>query len=347
MLCVSCALYHTPGIMYRKGRSRGKKMDTGTTQERRNRVVREMISQDSMVMIDDMPVAAAVARPARPTRARKNTSRSERRSRSRSRRSCRCSCACGSERGRSPQRARRSESPGRQERRRDTPLAVSTPRLPEAGGQKQLWIVGHSYVYWAHRLAAVSEGRTQLGFPVTDLHVRWLGVRGLRWAQLDELLNTCSQRYGQPTIIIIHAGGNDLGAVPMRRMLKVMKRDVENWTKKFPGTFLIWSEMIKRRSWRNARDPVGLDKARQKINQQLSSFIRKLGFIAIRIVKGRDSLSLAVISGSSQEHQDQHKPYNLLFSELEKERETNPTSRSHPIHLFPSSRIAASVQDEK
>ncbi|KAM4642169.1 uncharacterized protein O3C94_016555 [Discoglossus pictus] len=40
--------------------------------------------------------------------------------------------------------------------------------------------------------------------------------------------------------------------------------------------------MIKRRSWRNARDPVGLDKARQKINQQLSSFVRKLGFIAIR-----------------------------------------------------------------
>ncbi|KAM4675988.1 uncharacterized protein O3C94_008624 [Discoglossus pictus] len=264
------------------GRSRGKKTDMGTTRERKDRVVREIISQDSMVMIDDIPVAAAVARPARPTRARKNTNRSERRSRSRSRRSCRCSCACGSERGRSPRRARRSESPGRQERRRDTPLAVSTPRLPEAGGQKQLWIVGHSYVYWAHRLAAVIEGRTQLGFPVTDLHVRWFGVRGLRWAQLDELLNTCSQRYGQPTIIIIHAGGNDLGAVPMRRMLKVMKRDVESWTKKFPGTFLIWSEMIKRRSWRNARDPVGLDKARQKINQQLSSFIRKLGFIAIR-----------------------------------------------------------------
>ncbi|KAM4687797.1 uncharacterized protein O3C94_006247 [Discoglossus pictus] len=264
----------------------------GTTRERRDRVVREMISQDSMVMIDDIPVAAAVARPARPTRARKNTNRyspllfthtplrrqrtetegvtvrpqqkvtnpdpqvdfatpqavprllvrsaesaalahssraslgdqdhssgeeqavwaqacrsrrasdcsscthrSERRSRSRSRRSCRCSCACGSERGRSPRRARRSESPGRQERRRDTPLAVSTPRLPEAGGQKQLWIVGHSYVYWAHRLAAVIEGRTQLGFTVTDLHVRWFGVRGLRWAQLDELLNTCSQRY--------------------------------------------------------------------------------------------------------------------------------------------------------
>ncbi|KAM4688960.1 uncharacterized protein O3C94_007069 [Discoglossus pictus] len=106
-----------------QGRSRGKKTDMGTTRERRDRVVREMISQDSMAMIDDIPVAAAVARPARPTRARKNTNRSERRSRSRSRRSCRCSCACGSERGRSPRRARRSESPGRQERRWDTPLA--------------------------------------------------------------------------------------------------------------------------------------------------------------------------------------------------------------------------------
>ncbi|KAM4614075.1 galanin receptor type 1-like [Discoglossus pictus] len=65
----------------------------------------------------------------------------------------------------------------------------------------------------------------------------------------------------------------------MRRMLKVMKREVEKWTKKFPGTFLIWSEMIKRRSWRNARDPVSLDKSRQKINQQLANFVRKLGFV--------------------------------------------------------------------
>ncbi|KAM4012709.1 uncharacterized protein ACNLHF_004581, partial [Anomaloglossus baeobatrachus] len=55
------------------------------------------------------------------------------------------------------------------------------------------WILGHSYVYWGARRA----------------DARWNG------RQLDR----------PPDILVLHAGGNDLGGRPFRILIKDIKHD--------------------------------------------------------------------------------------------------------------------------
>lgn len=46
----------------------------------------------------------------------------------------------------------------------------------------------------------LATGR-QLGFPWAEVQVCWIGIQGLLWSRLDRA----------PNILVIHAGGNDLG----------------------------------------------------------------------------------------------------------------------------------------
>ncbi|KAM4694365.1 LOW QUALITY PROTEIN: uncharacterized protein O3C94_004839 [Discoglossus pictus] len=66
-----------------------------------------------------------------------------------------------------------------------------------------------------------------------------------------------------PEIVLFHVGGNDLGYIPIKRLVRDMKRDISGWRERFPGIIVIWWEMVKRREWRNAR-------------------VNKLGWISLR-----------------------------------------------------------------
>ncbi|KAM4694411.1 uncharacterized protein O3C94_004897 [Discoglossus pictus] len=56
------------------------------------------------------------------------------------------------------------------------------------GTPLQLWIVGHSFIYWARRAAAITDRGRQLGFPEEALLIKWFGIRGMRWEQVLEKL---------------------------------------------------------------------------------------------------------------------------------------------------------------
>ncbi|KAM4661937.1 uncharacterized protein O3C94_010581 [Discoglossus pictus] len=45
------------------------------------------------------------------------------------------------------------------------------------GTPLQLWIVGHSFIYWARRAAAITDRGRQLGFPEEALLIKWFGIR--------------------------------------------------------------------------------------------------------------------------------------------------------------------------
>ncbi|XP_030050945.1 vomeronasal type-2 receptor 116-like [Microcaecilia unicolor] len=62
--------------------------------------------------------------------------------------------------------------------------------------ERRIWICGHSFVHWARRRAAVRPNGENLGFPRGQVAVTWLGLRGMRWAQL------------LPTVQISYISGN-------------------------------------------------------------------------------------------------------------------------------------------
>ncbi|KAM4652086.1 V-set and immunoglobulin domain-containing protein 10-like 2 [Discoglossus pictus] len=74
----------------------------------------------------------------------------------------------------------------------------------------------------------------------------------------------------------------------MKKLVKDRWRDMLSWVDGFSGVFIIWSEIINRRVWRSARNTKSLDKARQKVNRLMSSFVRKQGFVTLHHTEFED-----------------------------------------------------------
>ncbi|XP_041435901.1 uncharacterized protein LOC121399387 isoform X1 [Xenopus laevis] len=151
------------------------------------------------------------------------------------------------------------------------------------GCKTVVWLLGHSYVSRAQRRAAVKKrhGR-QLGFPEGRISIQWFGFPGLQWSGVWPALLRLAKAGSRPDILVIHAGGNDLGLVAQRELVAMMKRDVDRIRSMFPGIILVWSEMIPRSVWRYARDLQAIERSRGKVNKLLSIFIRKSGGVVVR-----------------------------------------------------------------
>ncbi|XP_053575424.1 matrix metalloproteinase-21-like [Bombina bombina] len=113
-------------------------------------------------------------------------------------------------------------------------------------GLERLWLASHIFIYWARRAAAVKVDGLQLGFPKSRCEVKWFGVRGLRWDRLLPLVVDYCRQFQRPTVLLMHAGGNDLGFVPQRELVRHIKRDLGK---------------------------VG----RKKVNKLMGSFVRRIG----------------------------------------------------------------------
>ncbi|XP_063295456.1 uncharacterized protein LOC134582747 [Pelobates fuscus] len=149
---------------------------------------------------------------------------------------------------------------------------------PGASGTRGLagrvaWIVGYSFVFWA---AARAQGQ-QLGFHRDQLAVQWFGYRGFCWGEVCGMVFRMVAGGHRPDLLVLHAGGNDLGLTPQRRLVKWMKQDLNSLRDLLPGVMLVWSEIVPRRRWRHARDPEAIDRCRKKVNSLMASFVRKLG----------------------------------------------------------------------
>ncbi|CAN2387673.1 hypothetical protein PRIEUP_LOCUS11992, partial [Pristimantis euphronides] len=173
----------------------------------------------------------------------------------------------------------RRRSRGGDERRRSSgaaegPAGPSQPEHPPG----LVWILGHSYVYWGAQLADRRREGRQLGIGKEVARVRWIGVRGLRWGRIHRFV----QLDGRPDVLVLHAGGNDIGKRPCRELARDIKYDILRLWKLYPKLVVVWSEVVKRKSWRNARSVERLDKARIKVNRMVSAFVTRNGGVAVR-----------------------------------------------------------------
>lgn len=145
-----------------------------------------------------------------------------------------------------------------------------------------VWIMGHSYVCWGARRGDARRDGRQLGFDKREVYIKWLGVPGMLWSRLLPEVKKHALREGPPDVLILHLGGNDLSIRSMVDISRDIKGDVWRLMELFPKTIVLWSDMVARTSWRMARSVEGVNRARKKINRDISKFMVRNGCLAIR-----------------------------------------------------------------
>ncbi|KAM8924600.1 uncharacterized protein RCH25_009300 [Pelodytes ibericus] len=158
--------------------------------------------------------------------------------------------------------------------------ASEAARLDAAA--RRVWLIGHSYIFWAKSRAAARPGGENLGLSRTVAEVRWFGIRGMRWVRLLPELVQLSRLLGAPDILLLHLGGNDLGSVPVWNLCETVKRDLASLLVLFPNVTLVWSEVVPRNYWRCAHNQRALERCRVKFNKQISKFVLGVGGVTIR-----------------------------------------------------------------
>ncbi|KAM4025867.1 uncharacterized protein ACNLHF_026304 [Anomaloglossus baeobatrachus] len=151
---------------------------------------------------------------------------------------------------------------------------------PIGGARPAVWLLGHSYIFWAGQRAAYRPGGRHLGF--RGLEVHWRGIRGLMWPQVLPEVVGIAQVAASPVILLIHAGGNDLCSYRLVELLTTMRSDVDKFHGFFPELVLIWSEIIPRIAWQGARDAAAVERSRRTLNARMSRFVRFKGGVVVR-----------------------------------------------------------------
>ncbi|XP_044281654.1 tumor susceptibility gene 101 protein isoform X1 [Varanus komodoensis] len=172
------------------------------------------------------------------------------------------------------------------------PATTSTPLYPSqppvttvADGrrkQKQVWICGHSYVFWAEKRALERSFGTQLGIRLDDAKLHWLGKSGMTWDQLIPTLLHTRRRLTDPDVLVIHLGGNDLGTDRNVDIINQMKKDLGHLKQIFKNTILVWSNIVPRKVWNQDVPHRVMEKCRKKVNQEIGCFIEYIGGTVIR-----------------------------------------------------------------
>lgn len=116
------------------------------------------------------------------------------------------------------------------------------------------------------------EGR-QLGISRQEACIRWLGVPGMLWSRIVPEVHRFAWLHRPPDILVLHVGGNDLGLRSMLDITWDIKFDFLRLPMAFPGMVIVWSDIIARTAWRLARSVERVNKARKKINRDVSGFV--------------------------------------------------------------------------
>ena len=145
-----------------------------------------------------------------------------------------------------------------------------------------VWIVGHSYVFWADRHSRSRSYSSNLGLD-SDLYlILWSGVRGMRWRNVKEHIVYLSSIWPSPQIIVIHAGANDLGKFNTWDLLCEMKRDLHAIALMFPGSTLAYSEMVPRLLWSPQGSLFYVDRIRRRLNRTIHGFMSSISGSSFR-----------------------------------------------------------------
>lgn len=129
-------------------------------------------------------------------------------------------------------------------------------------------IVRHGYNY------ATSTSQENLG--QTEFKVVWKGKAGMHWDQLLPTLQYLMLIRGQPKMIVLHLGGNDIDNTELKQFIANLTRDILYINSVFPKTHIAWCDILPRLQWRNntKNDPKTLNIKRKRINRAARACIK-------------------------------------------------------------------------
>ncbi|XP_044138554.1 serine/arginine repetitive matrix protein 1-like isoform X4 [Bufo gargarizans] len=168
-------------------------------------------------------------------------------------------------------------------RQESGPAAAGFTAPGQLGGAPLLvWILGHSFVFWGALRADVRQNGRQLGFDRGTAIVRWIGRRGMVWGSVLQEVHRQARLDRVPDILVLHVGGNDLGVRPCRELIRDIRFDFLRLWSLFPSVVTVWSDIVPRKVWREARSVERLNKARIKLNRVIGRFCAKHGAVVVR-----------------------------------------------------------------
>lgn len=154
-----------------------------------------------------------------------------------------------------------------------------------SGRECLVWILGHSYIFWGAKRAAVRPEGRQLGFPRSTASVRWIGVPDMLWSWVLLEVHWYARLDWPPGILLLRVGGNDPGLRAARELILDTTLDFLHLRSFFPDTILVWSDIVAKSAWRMARSMDKLSKAQIKVNKEVATFFVMNGGLAVRHLK--------------------------------------------------------------
>ncbi|XP_065107457.1 uncharacterized protein [Paramisgurnus dabryanus] len=157
----------------------------------------------------------------------------------------------------------------------------STPGKSIPNEIKNVWICGHSLVFWAEKRTTSPEFGMQLGMHRNSVRIWWKGVQGMTWKQLLPLLLQLKDNWPKPDLLIVHLGGNDISATAPETFIETVQKDLTSLKSIFPKCLLVWSDILARQSWRDRGDNKEMDIIRMAVNDSIHNILSKLGGSAV------------------------------------------------------------------
>lgn len=152
--------------------------------------------------------------------------------------------------------------------------------IPLGGVRPVVWILGHSYIRRAAQRAEVRPGGSNLGFRQAE--VVWRGVGGLRWHQVLAEAVAIGRVARGPSVLVIHAGGNDICFLRMDELITIITADLDRIPSFYENVVLVWSEIVPRVIWQGARNAGAVERARRTINARVSRSVRSRSGVVVR-----------------------------------------------------------------
>lgn len=138
-------------------------------------------------------------------------------------------------------------------------------------------MVGSSLLKRAYLQCRCRQDGSSLGLKNVDLW--WQGYGGLRLRDVRQKLDTLEKVWDgpQPQYILLHCGANDIGAIPVRKILREIDAILEFINTRFPQSRVIWSQLLPRIVWRLSTNVIAMEKARKRVNSYGARYVLQNG----------------------------------------------------------------------
>ncbi|CAI5688387.1 unnamed protein product [Oreochromis niloticus] len=147
---------------------------------------------------------------------------------------------------------------------------------PEDQRETNVWIIGSSYIRRAEGEAKEIFGEN-FGL---NAKVQWFSKGGMRWwGVLPRFYKELSTQ-SPPDILVVHAGGNDLGLFSADKLSSVIEKELMQLHTEFPSMTIAYSSINERQVWIYG-NPGEINKDRKIVNASIRKAVDRFDGVII------------------------------------------------------------------